>query len=122
MSKKPAATQDPAPVKSGIDWALWIIVLLVGGVSFLIGAIMYERKSVRVEKEYIKREADEVRDKLEGIFSVLRDEVEEQVIALATKPNMTESERGILQKLKEALEISEELLDKEIEDIRKLLQ
>ncbi|MCK5027640.1 MAG: hypothetical protein KAS07_04440, partial [Candidatus Pacebacteria bacterium] len=109
-------------VEKGINWEYWFIIILVAITAFLVGAIVYERKAIRSEKDYIKREADEAREKLEGIFSVLRDEIEEQVIVLATKPNMTESERQILEKLKEALEISEELLDKEIEDVRKLLQ
>jgi hypothetical protein len=116
-----APTDDEEPQKEGIQWAYWIALVLVAIVAFLVGALVYERKAVRVEKERIKQEADEARKKLEGIFAVLRDEIEEQVIQLATKPNMTESERGILEKLKEALEISEELLDKEIEDVRKLL-
>lgn len=116
-----ATTEEEVPEEGGIQWSYWIALVLVAVIAFLVGAIVYERKAVRAEKDRIKQEADEAREKLEGIFSVLRDEVEEQVIQLATKPNMTESERGILEKLKEALEISEELLDKEIEDVRKLL-
>lgn len=99
----------------------WVSLLAVAFAVFAFGMMYYERRKAVQEREYIKREADEVRVKLEGIFNVLRDEVEEQVVALATKPNMTESERQVLEKLKEALEISEELLDKEIEDVRKLL-
>lgn len=106
----------------GFNWQYWITLFFVAIIAFLSGSMMYERRSIRNEKEHIKKEADEAREKLEAIFVVLRDEIEEQVISLATKPNMTESERQILEKLKEALEISEELLDKEIEDVRKLVQ
>ena len=114
-------TKEEEVVEESINWEYWFIIVLVAIAAFLAGALVYEKKAIRSEKDYIKREADEAREKLEGIFSVLRDEIEEQVIALATKPNMTESERQILEKLKEALEVSEELLDKEIEDVRKLL-
>lgn len=114
-------TVEVVQEEKGLDIAYWVslLALLLAAVAF--GLLIMERRRARQEKEYIKREADEVREKLEGIFVVLRDEVEEQVVALATKPNMTEAERQILEKLKEALEISEELLDKEVEDVRKLL-
>jgi hypothetical protein len=122
ISKK----QTPSPVEEeeepGFNWQYWITLFLVAVIAFLIGTVIYERRAMRAEKEYIKKEADEAREKLEVIFTVLRIEIEEQIIAIATKPNMTESERQILEKLKEALEISEELLDKEIEDVRKLVQ
>ena len=121
VNKKEKRVEEEPVEDGGMDWGYWIILVFVAVTAFLVGSIVYERRAIRTEKEYIKKEADEAREKLEGIFAVLRDEVEEQVIALATKPNMTESERAILEKLKEALEISEELLDKEIEDVRKLL-
>jgi len=35
---------------------------------------------------------------------------------------MTDAERAILEGLKDALDISEELIDKEVEDVRKLLK
>lgn len=117
-----ATTEDTELEEEGINWSYWVTLALVAGVAFLIGAIMYERRANQTQRERILEEANEAREKIEGVFSVLRDEVEERVISLATKPNMTESERQILEKLKEALEISEELLDKEIEDVRKMLQ
>jgi hypothetical protein len=118
-----AKTPDEEELEDeGINWGYWATLILVAGIAFLIGAIMYERKANQAQRELILKEANEAREKIEGVFSVLRDEVEERVISLATKPNMTESERQTLEKLKEALEISEELLDKEIEDVRKMLQ
>jgi hypothetical protein len=64
----------------------------------------------------------EVGDRLINIFGVLRDEIEEKVLELSHKPNMTDAERNILEGLKDALDVSEELIDKEIEDVRKLLK
>ena len=121
VSKKQTPVEEEVPEEEGFNWQYWITLLLVAIIAFLIGTVIYERKAMRAERERIKKEAEEVREKLEVIFTVLRDEIEEQIIAIATKPNMTESERQILEKLKEALDISEELLDKEIEDVRKLV-
>jgi hypothetical protein len=122
VTPQPVAVVEDEPEKEGVNWMYWLSMLSVAIIAFLIGAVFYERRSIREEKEYIRREANEAQKKIEGVFTVLRDEIEEQVVTLATKPNMTESERRVLEKLKEALEISEELLDKEVEDVRKLVQ
>lgn len=109
-----------APSQFGaVYWLSLIFVIIIG---VLIAVIVYERKHHREEKEMIKREAVEVGDKLINIFEVLREEIEEKVLTLAHKPNITDSERTLLEGLKDAIDISEELLDKEIEDVRKLLK
>lgn len=74
------------------------------------------------DRELLKRETDEVGEKLGKVFVVLRDEIEEQVHTLSGKPNLSDTEREILEKIKDALDMSEEILDKEVEDIRKLLR
>jgi len=121
-TKAPKVSAESVVVEQKDNTFLYIIsLILVFFVAILLAFIFFERRKFDNEKEIIKREANEVREKMAGVFAVLRDEIEEQVIALATKPNMTESERQILEKMKEALEISEELLDKEVEDVRKLV-
>jgi thymidylate kinase len=85
--------------------------------------MMYsERRKFAREKEELKTESDEVGEKLGKIFTALRDEAEEQIRILSGKPNLSDSEREILERLKEALDLSEELLEKEVEDVRKLLR
>jgi hypothetical protein len=84
--------------------------------------LVQDRRKFHEEKDRIKRETMEAGDKLINIFGVLRDEIEEKVLELSHKPNMTDVERNILEGLKDALDISEELIDKEIEDVRKLLK
>lgn len=118
------ATTDEEEVdeEGGIDWGYILSLIFAALATYFYARLKYERKEYMDEKDLIKKEAAEAQEKLELIFNVLRDEVEEQVHALAQQPNLTDHERRILQKLKDAMDISEELLDKEVEDVRKLLK
>ena len=107
---------------SGFGTIYWISLFFVAALAIVITMLIQERRRFHEEKDQIKRETMEAGDKLINVFSVLRDEMEERVLELSHKPNMTDNERTILESLKDALDISEELIDKEIEDVRKLLK
>jgi len=101
----------------------WIALGILLALCVFFGSRMYsERRRYMIDHELLKRETDEVGEKLGKVFAVLRDEIEEQVHTLSNKPNLSDTEREILEKLKDALDMSEEILDKEVEDIRKLLR
>jgi predicted phage tail protein len=120
----PVATSDEeAPEEGeGVDWGYLFSMLALAIAVYFYVRIVYERRNHMQEKEVIKKEAQEAQEKLELIFNALREEIEEQVHVLAKQPYLTDHERQVLQRLKDSLEISEELLDKEIEDVRKLLK
>lgn len=107
---------------SGFGAIYWVSILFMAALAIVITMLVQERRHFREEKDHIKRETMEVGDRLINIFGVLRDEIEEKVLELSHKPNMTDNERNILEGLKDALDISEELIDKEVEDVRKLLK
>ena len=67
----------------------------------------------------IKRETEEVKNKLSKIFAALRDEVDELIQLADKKPGLSESERRVKEKLQESLDISEEFIAKEVDDIEK---
>lgn len=114
---------DEVPVQQGVGAMYWIALIILVALAVFFGARMYsERRRYLGDRELLKRETDEVGEKLGKVFSVLRDEIEEQVHVLSGKPNLSDSERGILEEVKDALDMSEEILDKEVEDIRKLLR
>jgi hypothetical protein len=96
-------------------------LLLAAALAFLVGYMIYDRRVAQRDKWKAKREADEIRERLETIFSVLRQELDEQLSVLAQKPNPSPTDREVQDRLREALDISEELIDKEVEDVRKLL-
>jgi len=118
---KPVA-QEQEIETNGFGAIYWVSLLFMAALATAVTMLIQERRKFHEEKDRIKRETSEAGDKLINIFGVLRDEIEEKVLELSHKPNMTDNERNILEGLKDALDISEELLDKEIEDVRKLLK
>lgn len=115
--KKIDDTGEPKPT----DWRLIADVGLIAVIAFLIGYMLYERSAFRHEKYLTKREADELRDNMGNIFAALREEVGEQVGRLFDKPNPSAQDREVMENINEAVDLSEELLSKEVEDVRKLL-
>lgn len=116
-------TEDDEEVQtSGFGAIYWVSILFMAALAIVITMLVQERRKYQEEKDRIKRETMEVGERLINIFGVLRDEIEEKVTELSHKPNMTDNERNILEGLKDALDISEELIDKEVEDVRKLLK
>ena len=110
-------TGEPKPT----DWRLFGEIALVALLAFLIGYLWYERRAFRHEKYLVKREADELRDSMGNIFAAVREEIGEQVGYLFQKPNPSAQDREVMININEAVDLSEELLSKEVEDVRKLL-
>lgn len=98
---------------------IFLLVIIIIAMFFLMSRA---RRSFVREKEQIRQEANEAKEKMVSVFAALRDEAEEQVNALDKKERLSEAENRMLNKLKEALDISEEFIDKEIEDVQKMLK
>jgi hypothetical protein len=103
------------------DWKLYIIIALIALIAFLTGYIVYERRAFAHEKFLTKREADELRDHLATVFAAMREEAGEQMARIFQLPNPSAMDREVLENVNEAIDLSEELLAKEVEDVRKLL-
>lgn len=115
---KPAGGEDePKPT----DWRLIGEIALIALIVFLVSYLFYERRSFGHEKFLAKREADELRNNMANIFSALREEIGEQASRLFQKPNPSAQDREIMEGINSAVDLSEELISKEIEDVRKLL-
>jgi len=106
---------------SKADIRYWMSVLFAGLAAFMFAYLIYERRRMRRERQYIKNEATEAWDRIGAIFPILREDVQEQVRAMIERQNLTESDRSALEEIGEAIDISEELIEKEVDDIRKLL-
>ncbi|MEX0931678.1 MAG: cohesin domain-containing protein [Candidatus Paceibacterota bacterium] len=98
------------------------ILFLLSVIIALFITILFMRQKHNAEKRRAIEEAREAENKMEIIFSTLRDEVEDQVRQLSAKARLSDAEKRVLVKLREALDISEEFIDKEISDIEKVLK
>lgn len=101
------------------QFGIWIILVLLIIIMLLSLYIHYLKKNFFEEKTRIKSETTEVKMKLGKIFAALREEVDELMQMADKKPGLSESERRVKEKLQESLDISEEFINKEVEDVEK---
>lgn len=99
---------------------LIIVLLLIVVLEF--GYIIYERKQFAKTEEKLRKETREVQDQMEKIFSALRDEIYDQINAITKRARLSKKEREAVEALNQALEVSETLIEKEINDVKKILK
>ena len=114
----------PAFVKIGeiiIDYLTLTITLLGLIATMSLGFIWIWRKIKRKRKK-LRKETTEAEKALYRAFGVLRKKIKEKVAELDGNPNLNEREKKMSDDLREALDVSEKLISKEIKDIEKELK
>lgn len=101
---------------------LIIIIVQVALIFFLGYRIIGYKKAGASQRETVRRGAMDIRVLMGKIFSALIDEVEEQLISLDHKPRFSENEQRIFDKIKEAVDISEGLIDDQIKVVEKSVE
>ncbi len=100
------------------------ILLLI--FAFVIGVLttlnIQKRKHVDSDRLHVLQEVAAVRDKNDKIFSAMREEFEQMVQDLDDKPQLTPTERDLLERIKEVLEISEEIVDTGMDELKKTIR
>jgi len=99
-----------------------IIILLVLVVAGQFAFIIYDRKQTRKQEEKLRKETREIQDQMEKIFSALRDEIYDQINDITKRPRLSKKEKEAVEGLNQALEVSETLIEKEINDVKKILK
>lgn len=99
---------------------LILILLLIAVLEFMY--ILYERKQHSQQEEKLRKETREIQDQMEKIFSALRDEIYDQINAITKRPRLSKKEKEAVEGLNQALEVSETLIEKEINDVKKILK
>jgi hypothetical protein len=121
----PPTAEAPCQAKVSsydVKISTWLGILI--GVLLLVSLFMLDRlfrkhKRSEGKKKVIKEKLQETRKKTKEIFSALKEEIEEQVKHADQKPKMSKTEGHVADRLKEAVDISEELIKREIEEIEK---
>ncbi len=103
----------------GYATLLIILAILIAGALFII---LYIKYKITMLRRKVKKETVEVQQTVVRAFKALREEVQEQVEMFDEKPKLTKKEKEIRDKLKDALNISEDYITKEIKDIFKELE
>ncbi len=120
-----SATADAGPAAAGSPWSIEsvaIIAVLMMIIGMQAAWIRYARKNVESERARTLTRVAEVRDTNDRVFSAMREEFEAMVNDFDPKPQMTPEERELLEHIKEVLDVSEELIDSGIEDVKKMVR
>lgn len=100
---------------------IFIIILILISL-FEFAYIIYERRQFRKTEEKLRKETREIQDQMEKIFSALRDEIYDQINTITKRPRLSKKEKEAVDGLNQALEVSETLIEKEINDVKKILK
>jgi len=99
-----------------------LILLLIVVIILQFIYIWYERRLLRQKEDKLRRETREVQDQMEKIFSALRDEIYDQVNLITKRKRLSRGEKEAVEGLNQALEVSETLIEKEINDVKTILK
>lgn len=100
-------------------YGIYIIIALIFVIILEFIYIIYLKKNLVIEMQRIQNETSGAQRRVGDVFLALNEEVDELIELADKRPGLSESERRVKEKIKEALSISEEFLNKEIEDIEK---
>lgn len=82
----------------------------------------FERKRIRLKEAKLARETHEIQSQTEKIFSALRDEIYDQINTITKRKRLSKAEKEAVEGLHQAIEVSESLIEKEINDVKKVLK
>lgn len=98
------------------------IAFLISIIGMLLAYLWYDRKQNHIREEKLRRETREIQDQMEKIFSALRDEIYDQINLISKRPRLSKKEKEAVEGLNQALEVSETLIEKEINDVKTILK
>ena len=115
------------PVNEKSFWSLItstniIVLLLISIVLFQLVYILHKQKQIKLKEEKLRRENLEVQSQMEKIFSALRDEIYDQIGMINKRKRLSKNEKEAVKGLNQALEISETLIEREINDVNAILK
>lgn len=104
-----------------IDYLTIIVTFIVLIIGALI-IIFYGWYRISLWRKKVKNETKEINQAVLRAFRILRKEVEREIEFLDGKIGINENEKKVRDNLKEALDISERFIEKEIKDVEKKLK
>lgn len=119
---KPSENATKTSFWSFINAVSVSFALLILAVLFQFAYLIYERKQYAKKEEKLRKETREIQDQMEKIFSALRDEIYDQINNITKRPRLSSKEKEAVEGLNQALEVSETLIEKEINDVKKILK
>lgn len=124
---EPEPFPPPPPTIGGVMKKFGVHLLIILATFFAAGWFTANRhfkeqlKKQLIELKIAHDRANKIRDKIRNVFNALKEEAEEQIKLLDKKPKLSIAEEKILSKMREALNLAEEFLEKETEKIKEMM-
>ncbi len=99
-----------------------LIIFLFVLIGLMGAYFWHDHRRLREREEKLRRETREIQDQMEKIFSALRDEIYDQILSISTRKRLSPKEKEAVEGLTQALEVSETLIEKEINDVKAILK
>lgn len=100
-----------------------ILAAVMGALLLLMfGYMVHERQRYALNLRDLRRETSDIHDQLLRIFSALREEIHDQIRGISNKKKITKGEQSAIDGLHKALSVSESLIEREIKDVKNLLE
>jgi hypothetical protein len=119
---KPVEVEDEGSFWDFFTAVNLFIIFLMVTITLLLVLLWYQRKNQHQREEKLRRETREIQDQMEKIFSALRDEIYDQVNTITKRKRLSKNEKEAVEGLNQALEVSETLIEKEINDVKSILK
>ncbi len=119
---KPAEVLDEGSFWDFFSAINLFIIFLITIIGMLVGYLWYTHKRLKEREEKLRRETKEIQDQMEKIFSALRDEIYDQILSITSRKRLSPKEKEAIEGLTQALEVSETLIEKEINDVKAILK
>ena len=119
---KQVEVEEQTSIWSFFNGTNLLIIFLIIMIMLEFAYIVYQRRQHAQMEEKLRRETREIQDQMEKIFSALRDEIYDQVVTITKRPRLSAKEKEAVEGLNQALEVSETLIEKEINDVKKILK
>lgn len=118
---KPLETEEAGSIWDYLTFVNALIFFLLVTIILLVVYLWHHNKRNREREEKLRRETREIQDQMEKIFSALRDEIYDQILNITKRKRLTAKEKEAIEGLTQALEVSETLIEKEINDVKTIL-
>ena len=105
-----------------ITFSNLLIFFLIVTIVLLVVYIWYGSRLKHEREERLRKETREIQDQMEKIFSALRDEIYDQILHITKRKRLSTKEKEAIEGLTQALEVSETLIEKEINDVKTILK
>ncbi len=99
-----------------------LVILFAFGLGAVVTWALNMKKTNDKERILLLQEVLAMREKNSRLFQAMREEFEQMVSDFDEKPQLTDDERLFLEKMKEVVDISEELIDSSIEELKKAVR